>query len=50
MATYDYAIDIWSATCILAELISLRTLFKGKSEGDQFITIMFTLGGLTASE
>jgi cell division cycle 2-like protein len=32
---YSTAIDMWSAGCIMAELVGKEPLFKGKNEVDQ---------------
>jgi len=41
---YSEKVDIWSAGCILAELILGRPLFPGKSHIDQFCVITQLLG------
>lgn len=41
---YSTAIDMWSAGCIMAELLSKEPLFKGKAEVDQLDKIFKTLG------
>jgi mitogen-activated protein kinase 7 len=41
---YTKAIDVWSAGCILAELIGRTTLFKGKDYLDQFLAIVAIMG------
>ena len=41
---YSNKIDIWALGCILAEFISLRPLFPGKTEGLQFIEQVMILG------
>ncbi|CAI2183533.1 9755_t:CDS:10 [Funneliformis geosporum] len=42
--SYTKAIDLWSVGCILAELLSGRTLFKGRDYVDQLNQILQTLG------
>jgi len=42
--TYATPVDIWSAGCILAELISGQPLFPGRNETDQLGTIFSLLG------
>ncbi|KAF0982511.1 hypothetical protein FDP41_011441 [Naegleria fowleri] len=41
---YNYAIDIWSVGCILAELIERRPIFPGKDYIDQINLITDALG------
>jgi len=41
---YSTAIDIWSAGCILAELLNRETLFRGENYVDQLSLIISTLG------
>ncbi|KAG7360375.1 serine/threonine protein kinase [Nitzschia inconspicua] len=41
---YGTSVDIWSAGCILAELILGRPLFPGKSDMDQLQLIFDTMG------
>jgi p38 MAP kinase len=42
--TYDVAMDIWSAGCILAEMLTGKPLFPGKDHIDQFVIIRDLLG------
>jgi glycogen synthase kinase 3 beta len=46
LACSDYTnkIDIWAIGCIIAELMSLRPLFPGKTEGSQLIEQIAILG------
>ena len=37
---YNTKIDIWTADCILAEFITLKLLFPGKTEGLQLLEIL----------
>ncbi len=37
---YDEKLDIWSVGCIMAELILLRTLFRGVDSFDQLKKIL----------
>ncbi|KAL3902928.1 MAG: hypothetical protein SGILL_010641, partial [Bacillariaceae sp.] len=46
---YGTAVDIWSAGCILAELILGRPLFTGKSDMDQ-LQLIFDMMGTPAKE
>lgn len=41
---YEQEIDLWSLGCILAELLSLKPLFEGTSDINQFATIIGVLG------
>jgi mitogen-activated protein kinase 7 len=43
-AMYTEAVDIWSAGCILAELIGRVPLFKGGDYMDQFLAIVAVMG------
>lgn len=41
---YNQTVDIWSVGCIMAELITGRTLFPGKDHIDQLLRIMTLCG------
>ena len=41
---YSTPVDIWSIGCIFAELLTLRPLFPGKTEGSQLIEQVAILG------
>ncbi|KAI8146378.1 kinase-like domain-containing protein [Fennellomyces sp. T-0311] len=41
---YSYPVDLWSAGCLLAELITLNPLFPGNTEIDQLYRICAVLG------
>ncbi|EYE91865.1 mitogen activated protein kinase [Aspergillus ruber CBS 135680] len=41
---YNYAVDIWSVGCILAEMLRGKPLFPGKNHIDQFTIITQVLG------
>lgn len=41
---YTKAVDIWSAGCILAELIGRVPIFMGNSYLDQFLAIVAVMG------
>lgn len=41
---YTCAIDIWSAGCVMAEMISLQPIFPGKNSVDQLARIVKILG------
>lgn len=43
-AHYTCAIDIWSAGCVMAEMISLHPIFPGKNSVDQLARIVKILG------
>eukprot|EP01118_Nematostelium_gracile_P000984 TRINITY_DN10987_c0_g1_i1.p1 TRINITY_DN10987_c0_g1~~TRINITY_DN10987_c0_g1_i1.p1 ORF type:complete len:302 (-),score=71.65 TRINITY_DN10987_c0_g1_i1:21-926(-) len=42
--TYGVEIDIWSAICVLFEMIFRTPLFKGKTSADQLVQIVMILG------
>ena len=46
---YTVQVDMWSAGCILAELITGRPLFPGQSHADQFSVILDLLGSVPQS-
>ncbi|KAK9886649.1 hypothetical protein WA026_017570 [Henosepilachna vigintioctopunctata] len=48
--TYATPVDIWSVGCIIAELYTLKALFRGTSEGDQLNKIFKILGKPPRSE
>jgi len=41
---YTNAVDMWSAGCVLAELMTGRTLFQGSSNMSQLVEILKALG------
>jgi len=41
---YTHAIDVWAIGCILAEFLTLRPIFPGKTEGSQLIEQIAILG------
>ncbi|GLU11290.1 hypothetical protein SLE2022_280460 [Rubroshorea leprosula] len=47
---YTTAIDMWSAGCVLAELLLGQPLFAGESEVDQLVEIIKVLGTPTREE
>lgn len=47
---YSEKIDIWATGCIIAELLMLKPLFPGKTEGSQFLEQMAILGTPTSSQ
>ena len=47
LTDYNGCIDVWAAGCILAELVTLRPLFRGKSEGEQLFAIFRLWGSLS---
>jgi serine/threonine protein kinase len=50
VSNYSEKIDIWATGCIIAELLILKPLFPGKTEGSQFLEQMAILGTPTSSE
>lgn len=47
---YSTAIDLWSAGCVLAELLTAKPLFPGKNSIDQLAKIVKVLGAPTNEE
>jgi len=47
---YDFSVDVWSAGCILGELLNGRALFPFDSENKVFTAICQMLGGLPTNE
>ncbi|KAK8814294.1 hypothetical protein WA158_008156 [Blastocystis sp. Blastoise] len=47
---YTVAIDIWSAGCVLAELLIGKPLFPGESNVDQLVEIIKVLGTPTSEQ
>ena len=41
---YKFAIDIWSAGCVIAEMVLGRPIFLGESSSDQILQIIKVLG------
>ena len=41
---YDYAVDMWGAGCVLAEMVSKSTLFSGTTPSDQIERILAYTG------
>lgn len=46
VAEYGFAVDAWSAGCVLAELALLRPVFEGRSDVDQLAEIVRVWGGM----
>ena len=44
VSNYSEKIDIWATGCIIAELLTLKPLFPGKTEGSQLLEQMAILG------
>jgi len=42
--SYSNPIDMWSVGCIFAEMVNLKPLFAGSSEGDQLKKIFKVMG------
>ena len=49
-SSYTFAVDMWAAGCILAELVSGRPLFPGSSAMDQLERIISYTGPLSPTE
>lgn len=47
---YDGAIDIWSAGCVIAEMLLGQPLFNGESNPEQLLAIIHILGSPTHSQ
>ena len=47
---YTSAIDVWAIGCILAEFLTRRPIFPGKTEGSQLIEQIAILGLPTVQE
>lgn len=47
---YTYAVDIWSAGCILAEIILGKPLFRGRDPLDQLKCILEQMGALSCKD
>ncbi|KAK6090740.1 hypothetical protein P3W45_000463 [Vairimorpha bombi] len=47
---YDASVDVWSAACIISEMVLLRPIFSGDSEIDQLFKIFNILGTPTNTE
>ena len=47
---YDYKIDVWSAGCVIAEMLGGSTLFKGTDGFQQLLEIVKKLGTPTEHE
>jgi mitogen-activated protein kinase 1/3 len=43
-SAYSYEVDVWSTGCVLAEMMTRKCLFKGKSTVDQLLRIEAALG------
>jgi glycogen synthase kinase 3 beta len=50
VSNYSEKIDIWATGCIIVELLMLKPLFPGKTEGSQFLEQMAILGTPSSSE
>ncbi|KAM3129673.1 hypothetical protein pb186bvf_018186 [Paramecium bursaria] len=46
ITNYTQAIDVWSAGCIMAELVLREPLFQGRTEGDQLFQILKVMGSI----
>lgn len=47
---YSGKIDVWAVGCIIAELFTLKPLFKGETEGEQLFTIFRLWGSLSKTD
>jgi len=49
-ANYSIKVDIWSAGCILAEMLMGKPLFPGTNNQDQFMKIVYVLGAPSVAD
>lgn len=49
-STYTTKIDVWSAGCILAEMLMGKPIFPGTDSQDQFVKIVLVIGTPTLSD
>jgi serine/threonine protein kinase len=47
---YDGAVDIWSAGCVIAEMLLGQPLFNGENNADQMLSIIQVLGSPSHAE
>lgn len=47
---YNGKIDVWAVGCIIAELFTLKPIFKGETEGEQLFAIFKIWGSLSREE
>lgn len=47
---YTYAVDMWSAGCILGEMLTCKPVFQGKDSLDQIKKIVGVIGSQSADE
>jgi len=47
---YSTAVDLWSAGCVVAEMVTARPLFMGRNGVDQLVEIIRVLGTPAAAE
>jgi serine/threonine protein kinase len=45
---YNSKVDVWSAACVVAEMLKLSPLFPGRSSKNQLVTIINVLGSPSA--
>jgi len=50
LQNYDYKVDIWSAGCVVVEMLTARPLFRGDSGVDQLVEIVSIVGPFTSSD
>ena len=48
--SYTPALDVWSAGCVLAELLELSPLFQGTTDIDQLCRVVDVLGSPSLDE
>merc|ERR1712156_207752 len=47
---YDFKVDIWSAACVIAEMLCAKPIFQGSSSVDQLVEIVSVIGLMTTSD
>lgn len=47
---YSHSIDVWSAACVLAEMLMCQPIFRGSTSDDQLAKIIKILGSPTAKQ
>ena len=47
---YNNSVDMWSAGCVIAEMVMGKPLFAGKTQNDQLIEIIKVLGSISKED
>ena len=48
--SYTCSVDMWSAGCVIAEMVTGKPLFAGKTQNDQLIEIIKVLGSISKED